>query len=536
MTQPSYDDVPYPDLSFDQTHPERLAMIGQLFGMQPPPVIHCRVLELGCAGGSNLIPIAHALPDSEFVGIDLSARQIAAGQAMADALGLKNMTFKAMNILDVGEDLGQFDYILAHGVYSWVPSEVRQKILSICEHQLTAQGVAYISYTTYPGAHFVGAVRDMMIYHTRDEKEPLARAAEAKDFLNFLADSVPPEDNEIYGDLIGGYPALLEKQRRYIMGKPDAFLLHDELGDVNDAIYFHQFVAQAEQHRLQYLGESNLAKMLLKDFPPPVAEYLTQAAHSLIEMEQYLDFLRNQTFRQTLLCRQEVALDRRLTSDAMLPLYVGSRARLVTAQADMRDGSLAQFRGPDGRVFSTTHPVSKAAFFYLAEITPRNILFSELLSAAREYVYGAQSIDDAVQKQDAQQLAANLLQAYCDSAQLIDLHSHLIAVANRLSKYPSVSQVVRYQAEHGSTITNLRHEFIALDPNALHLRLLPYLDGKHDRAALLDVLTSWTAEGKIGVRDDDGKLVTNTKQLNSILDLNLDAILHWITRESLLVS
>jgi len=67
----SYDEVPYESQSFPQSHPNRLATLGRLFGLSPAPVAQCRVLELGCASGGNLIPMAYHLPESEFVGLDL---------------------------------------------------------------------------------------------------------------------------------------------------------------------------------------------------------------------------------------------------------------------------------------------------------------------------------------------------------------------------------------------------------------------------------------------------------------------------------
>src|SRR2546423_13158737 len=110
----SYDAVPYSVGAFPQTRPDRLATIATLFGMTPVPPSHCRVLELGCAAGGNVIPMALADPGSRFVGIDLSARQIADAKATANELNLVNLDLRAMSILDVGDDFGTFDYILCH--------------------------------------------------------------------------------------------------------------------------------------------------------------------------------------------------------------------------------------------------------------------------------------------------------------------------------------------------------------------------------------------------------------------------------------
>src|SRR5438552_2574341 len=133
----SYDEVPYESHPYLQTHPSRLAVIATLFGLDPPPVERCRVLELGAAAGGNLIPMAEALPNSEFLGLDLSARQTADGELMVRKLGLANLTLRHASITDVDESYGKFDYLICHGVFSWVPTAVREKILDICAKNLT---------------------------------------------------------------------------------------------------------------------------------------------------------------------------------------------------------------------------------------------------------------------------------------------------------------------------------------------------------------------------------------------------------------
>ncbi len=151
MSQPasapySYDAVPYTSWPYPQSHPDRLATMATLFGLKPQPVDHARVLELGCASGGNLIPMAVAMPESHFIGIELSARQLAEGQETVRRLGLTNIELHQKNILEVGPDLGRFHYILAHGVYSWVPEPVQDKILAVCQENLEPGGVAYVSY------------------------------------------------------------------------------------------------------------------------------------------------------------------------------------------------------------------------------------------------------------------------------------------------------------------------------------------------------------------------------------------------------
>ena len=155
LLETSYDRLPYEARSYPRTHPDRLATMATLVGMRPPPVPGCRVLELGCAAGGNLLPMASALPESTFVGIDLSARQVGEGQRLIEAFELRNVRLEVGTILEVDESWGVFDHIICQGVHSWVPTRVRDKILAVCAHHLTANAVAYISYNTHPGIEMI---------------------------------------------------------------------------------------------------------------------------------------------------------------------------------------------------------------------------------------------------------------------------------------------------------------------------------------------------------------------------------------------
>ena len=155
----SYDAIPYPNLGYSHTHPDHLATLATLLGLDPASPEKCRVLELGTASGWNIIPFAHAFPESQFVGIDISPIQIQEGQAAIQALGLQNIRLEARDILEITPELGEFDYIIAHGVYSWVPPEVRDALMRVCKQNLAPNGVVYISYNTYPGSYMTRMVR-----------------------------------------------------------------------------------------------------------------------------------------------------------------------------------------------------------------------------------------------------------------------------------------------------------------------------------------------------------------------------------------
>src|ERR1700730_8529631 len=162
-----YDELPYPGGSYTQTHPDRLATLGILFGMTPAPVESCRGLGLGCGDGGNLIPMAFNLPGSSFTGIDLSATAISRGLELITQLGLANIHIQQLDLMDMNTDSGEYDYIIAHGLYSCVPPVVRERVLETCKSQLAPNGVAFISYNAYPGGHLHDTVLEMMRFHTR---------------------------------------------------------------------------------------------------------------------------------------------------------------------------------------------------------------------------------------------------------------------------------------------------------------------------------------------------------------------------------
>src|SRR5258706_14259432 len=190
----SYDSVLYPSYTHPQTHPERLAVIGTILGLEPAAPTRCRVLELGCGNGANLVPMAWGLPQSEFAGIDLASRPIALGQSMIQALGLTNIRLVHGSIIEVTADWGKFDYIIAHGLYSWVPAEVQKHVLTLCREFLAPRGIAFVSYNSLPGGHLRNMLREMMLFHTRGFDSADERVKQAMAFVRFLAEAHDSND------------------------------------------------------------------------------------------------------------------------------------------------------------------------------------------------------------------------------------------------------------------------------------------------------------------------------------------------------
>lgn len=474
MKQPTtYDKVPYESFPFPDTHPDRLATLGHLFGLQPPQLGRCRVLELGCASGGNLIPMALSMPDAEFVGIDLSTVQVSDGQRAIGELGLTNIRLLAMSITEIDESLGQFDYILTHGVYSWVPNEVQEKILSICSRQLTSNGIAFVSYNTLPGWRMRGMIRDAMRFHAMQFEDPSIRVGQARGILDFLAKWVPSENN--------AYGMLLQSELDILRNAADYYILHEHLEDINEPIYFHEFIARAGKHHLQYLAEADITTMLASNLPPDVSETLVRIAPDVIRQEQFMDFLRNRTFRQTLLIRDDRTVIRTLTPERVTSLWVS--ANLTPCSVNMPSSAQQSvFQGLKGGMVTSSNAVTKAAFQILAECWPGRLLFSDLLSKTEERLGG--SGDDHPQENGLSAeaiLASDILQ--CHLGGMVELHSCPAPFVAYAGVFPKASPLVQWQIGNKmNQLTTLRHDIVKVDEGVG--KFLKLLDGTRNRVEL----------------------------------------------------
>ena len=376
----SYDEMPYINKAFPQTHPDRLATLARLFGLQPPDVETCRVLELGCASGDNLIPMAIELPNARFVGIDLSERQVEQGRQTVAKLGLGNIDLRREDIANVDASWGKFDYILSHGIYSWVPAPIREKLLAVCHDNLAPNGVAFVSYNTLPGWHMRGMIRDMMVYHANQFQGATQKVQQARALLDFLAESTPTTTS---------YGMTLRQELDAIRNEPDAYLYHDHLEETNDPFYFHQFVDAARRHELQYLAEADFGDMLLSKFPPKVAETLKRIALDAIRMEQYMDFVCNRLFRQTLLVHRGTPAWRKIDGLMVKGLLLSSAVRPESAAPVLTQGVNEGFKAPSGFTYTIADALTKAALVTLSKCWPLCMPFEELAAKCHASVAAA---------------------------------------------------------------------------------------------------------------------------------------------------
>ena len=514
----SYDAVPYPSLPIRRTHPCYLAALARLFGLDPPSPRRCRVLELGCASGGNLLPMAADLPDSSFLGIDASGQQVAEGQAAVRGAGLGNLDIRQLDLADFPADAGTFDYILCHGVYSWVPKPIQEHILAIGRRHLHPQGVFYVSYNTYPGWHLRGVVRDMMRYHVRRFADPKTKIIQSRLLLDFLT-GMATAPSEAYRQLLRDEAGILSKYG-------DGYLFHEHLEDENEALYFYQFAERVAAAGLQYLADAEFNTMMTANFGQEIAAILKNAPR--LVQEQYLDFLRNRTFRSSLLChgerRLQTAIDPLRLADCDLalearlempplgletdePLVCRTPREELTAAAPLDQGGLggaqrvlARCSGLRGAAVAEACQMASAAGRQLGDLQPHR-----------------------------RRLAADLLTLF--SRRLLRVLVEGPPSARLAGPRPEATPAARWQATRAGGVTNRRHEHVHL--NDLNRCLLAKLDGRHDRPALRVALREALASGDVEIRRE-GQLLSEVDE--STLGQLVDHALASLAEMSLLVA
>ncbi|MGC2810646.1 MAG: class I SAM-dependent methyltransferase [Bradyrhizobium sp.] len=476
MTSPTdptlYDEVPYPGGVFPSTHPEHLATIASLYGMDPVPVDRCRVLELGCGFGANLLPMAFHYPQAKFVGIDLSGSSVARGQKDISALSLSNAELHHLDILDVGPDFGEFDYIISHGVFSWVPDIVRNKILAVFKANLSPQGVCYVSYNAYPYSHARNLARDMVLFHTRGMSDSRNKIAQARAILRFLSDAA-------HADSVHG--AILREQYTRVSKMADEFFFHDDLNETAQAFLLYQVVERAQSHGLQYLSDADFARGVLDRYPDGVRSVLEGFPNEeLVARDQYQDFIDGFGFRRTLLCHDNVVLRRKVPLDFVRRCYFTSASSPVQDQSNSTGGSELQFGTRDQSVFGISHGLVKVAYLQLGKAWPRALAFDELVGVARaELLAGDESgnVED-----DATLLAEAMFKLACNDAISFSLYPR--GEASNTGK-PRASLLARRQSETDTLVVNLLHQSVRLESREA-CRILQLLDGSRNFDQLVD--------------------------------------------------
>lgn len=304
VQQTIYSELGYKSMPFPYTTPATLEAYAALVGISAPNPKTARVLELGATYGGNIISQALFNPDATFVGVELSQEQVEKGNEVIANAGLTNVSLIQSDIASIGSEIGTFDYIIAHGVYSWVDDGVKDALLRLIDEHLAEDGIAYISYNTYPGWHTMDEVRQLMMFSNRDKTQfnHKEKVLHGKTIGSIVGSQILKYDNlkERNSKFLGALRSVMQKDEYYVG--------HDHLEPNNDPVYFYQFNDHLEAHNLAYLCDADLTLSMVRSFDADIADTLDKLAlNDHVAQEQYLDFMLDTTFRKSIICKTKHA-------------------------------------------------------------------------------------------------------------------------------------------------------------------------------------------------------------------------------------
>lgn len=494
LTGATYDETPYESYAYPMTFPDRMAAISTIFGYDHVDLENARVLELGCASGGNILPLAALFPNARFLGVDLSPKQIEDANTHKASLELDNIEFKAMDIMDLDESSGEFDYIICHGVFSWVPDFVRTKCLEICRDNLSRNGVACVSFNVLPGWAPLRSIREMMILHTKDIEKQSEKVEQARLLAKSLYDHMPKDAS--LRRTVENVHQKFEKTTN------DSYILHEYLEPNNQPFYFHEYAELLQQHDLSYIGDSDITMMHPENINPELGKVLSQIPDS-IKREQYLDFVSNRQFRYSVITKKSNKPSE-ITLDALEKISYG--CTLIPENKEYDPVKPMKFSRPDASNFhvTTADQTGKALFWALSQQRDYYFTFEQLVSLLQK----ALETEDLEKIQRA--LKSNLLNFLLKGALVFKStpSTHPQTVSNK----PKTFALARYQSALPgcNIVTNINGAQISL--NSMDPYILRYLDGTRNMNQLTNAVAPHVECGDITLRRRGMPITDPTKQ------------------------
>lgn len=520
----SYNEVPYPSAAFVQTHPDRLATRARLAGLQPPPIERCRILEIGCALGENLTPLAMELPNAELIGIDLSASQIENARHSADVLGVNNVQYLVGDVSDLPSDVGEFDYIIAHGVYSWVSPEIRQIILDVYSRHLKPQGIGYISFNSFPGWRRRQAMSEMLNFHTESIQAPSEKSRHGKELLDFLLVAIPkalPDYHKYVREIMEGFG-----DEQYL----ECRLLHDLVESRNEAVWISDFQNDLAARKLAHFGDAEASNESISVLPTDTYEELTERFPNPVKREQHADFLLARTFRQALICHGKQSPRSEWQQGVLLDMEIAAYLSPAPSTGTQNPSAPSQFVDSNKRTFEVKDPFTADLLRKLGRLWPKGLAVAEWVK--RQGLQAEKDHVSIVSRRDYEEILerelGRIMQLYRDGR--IDLHSRRPSFATEVGEFPKASPWARWQAARGRIVTSLLH--IEVRMSEIHKLLLDLADGTRSRAQLVHEMASRLShEGKPLV--ENGKEYKTKEEIHRLIVETIDKRLEKAARVAL---
>jgi SAM-dependent methyltransferase len=474
-THASYERIPYQSNPWTSAQPVKLETIAHFFGLEPAPAARARILEIGCGDGGHLVPLAYAYPDAHFVGLDLGETHIASANAFARSLELSNVRLRAESFVDFEDEAAPFDYVMAHGLMSWITPSLQKLLLETCKRLLAPSGIAFVSYNTYPGWGMQESIREILRHHNRGIDDLDLRIERSVALLDTLLATVPLAEEAYRKYLESVGKIARDPTRRY-------YFAHEYLEDENHPLYVRDFIERANQAGLGYLGDADMVDVEIDNMPEESSSLLDALVEGPLHRLQVLDFAVNRKFRQSLLCHAEVTLRKTPDLDRAASMYAVSRLGVDGGAEDPAGDAVMSFSDRHGRTIEVDQPLVKAALLRFVEVDQQPIHFDELVDWAMRRLGRSPDRDDPSVAEEVRALALILARIF--HADMAELCVSPPCWATAAGARPTASLLARQRAARGEPTTSLRHRTVALD-NDLVCEVIQLLDGSRDREAIL---------------------------------------------------
>ncbi|MFN6051212.1 MAG: methyltransferase regulatory domain-containing protein, partial [Planctomycetia bacterium] len=373
----------------------------------------------------------------------------------------------------------------------------QEKILDICNKTLTPNGIAYISYNVMPGWRMRGMLRDMMIYHVSKFNDRQSKIYQARALLQFLANSVQGDKNP--------YGIFLQSELELLRAQNDSYLYHDFLEENNEPCYFHQFVSRCEKHGLAYLGDSDPRTMSTRDMPEQAQKHLSQTI-SLVETEQYMDFIRNRMFRMSLITRKGKQPVYSVNPSCVQNMYISSSLTSNEPNLNILATEQASFTCQNGVVMGVGEPLLKAALLVMQKAWPSSVPAMEILEKASAMMGLKLPTDAQALGQLVFQLGQMMVTAYTSMPiGSVDITTRPITGIHEISSKPKVFGFIAHQAATLGAVTNIRHQIIRVGD--FEKAIINYLDGTKDQEFIVKALLELVKNQTITIQEN-GSLAT----------------------------
>lgn len=444
--QQHYEAIPYAAYVHGTTHPTRLAAKALLAGVTAPDPRTARVLEIGCGPGLNTITIAHTLPRARCVGIDVSSRHIDMARSIAAETSVDNVELRQADLRTFADAEG-FDYIIAHGVFSWVPDDVKDALARLCRSCLRPGGIAYISFNTLPGwapamtmRKLLGALPGpgMGVIDPSHRKVVEALATQWRTDMRYI-----------------GWLRIAEQ---FLAADP-SYLTHDHLGVTNDPYYLLDFADYMGQRGMRYLGDAITPFGTTETVTPEVQQVMADLKLSPLQCEQMVDFAVAQTHRAALLVRDDTPVGG-FTPQSLEDLLI---ATFLAPGPPGPDGLPAHYLTLDRKTVQFQDPFLNRFVLMLANKSPAPIPFAQAASAALAHPE-SQARPRPGTRQQLYEATVNLMASRIMFAVVAD---PCMRTGRELPPRPAISPLNRHLARHHKYVVNsVAHHITLTEPRA----------------------------------------------------------------------